>query len=142
MTIRMKRQGQQPKPVTLKCAVHGNAYIYFDDIIIGGDPAHLAATLRELADKIEPKSLKGAQAQTWRPMPKAMETKETGWPWLVENYPQIFDGIDVTREPYAQYLKPSQNRTCDVCDGPVTGVTAKYCSAACRQAAYRRRRAA
>ena len=146
MTIKIKRQGQTPKPVTIKCAVHGNAYLFFDDIIIGGKPAQLAAKLREIADKIEPKNLAGVQAsvqaQAWPALPEALSNPETGWPWLLKNYPAIFDGIDIRREPYAQYLKQTpQSRSCDVCGQIVTSVTAKYCSNACKQRAYRNRRA-
>ena len=41
-----------------------------------------------------------------RDLPEILyDPPEIAWPWLVEHCPQIFDGIDVQKEPYAQYLK-------------------------------------
>lgn len=43
-----------------------------------------------------------------KPFPPEMNDPYTAWPWLLKHKPWIFDGIDVTREPYAHYLKHAQ----------------------------------
>lgn len=42
-------------------------------------------------------------------LPQALyDEPEVAWAWLVENYPGIFDGIDLKGEPYAQYLNSNR----------------------------------
>lgn len=120
------------------------SYIQSGDILIGDRTEVLYAALVKLAEEIKPRNLR-QQITYWNRLPEELSEPETAWPWMLENMPWIFDGIDTSREPYAQYLKARpEPKTCatEGCVTVVTGVTAKYCSDACKQAAYRARKAA
>lgn len=73
------------------------------------DPARLAKVLRHIADRVEqsnpPPIAPGAFTQ---PLPAALDSPETGWPWLLENKPWIFDGLPLHQEPYYHYLKKAR----------------------------------
>lgn len=80
-------------------------------------------------------------------MPAELDTPETAWPWLVENCPEIFEGINLKREPYARYIRNGSvtagSRTvCAYSGCDVTVSNKKYCTSACKQAAYRERKKA
>jgi len=97
--------------------VYGPAYltIHYHDrqdyIQLLGSPADLAAELRRLADIIQPSSVKERHEKAVRSdlaaLPAMLEKPETAWPWLVQRFPWLFDGIEVAKEPYASYLKPN-----------------------------------
>ncbi|MCL4295227.1 MAG: hypothetical protein KJ077_05845 [Anaerolineae bacterium] len=79
---------------------------------IAARPEVLAAELRRLADLLEPSSVKQRHEKTVKrelaALPEMMTAPETAWPWLVQRFPWLFDGIDLRTEPYASYLKVPQ----------------------------------
>jgi hypothetical protein len=42
-------------------------------------------------------------------LPHVLKRPETAWPFLVSRFPWLFDGIDLSKEPYAYYLKRGQD---------------------------------
>jgi len=70
------------------------------------NPRVLVKVLRHIANRIEAAISPVAYAPT--PFPQELNTPETGWPWLVANRPQIFEGINLSTEPYYRYLKAAQ----------------------------------
>lgn len=107
-------------PCTISPAVYGPAYltIYYhgrqDYIQLIGAPADLAAELRRLADIIQPSSVKERHSrQVWQDLaklPAVLDDPATAWPWLQQRFPWLFDGIELSREPYAHYFKSHQVR--------------------------------
>lgn len=119
--IRLKLSPQTPAiPCLISPAVYGPAFltIYYngrrDYIQLIGHPSDLAAELRRLADVIEPSSVKERHEKQVKrelaELPAMLEQPETAWPWLVQRFPWLFDGIEVSKEPYASYLKSHQVR--------------------------------
>jgi hypothetical protein len=117
--FRLKLSPKAPAiPCTISPAVYGPAYltIYYhgrqDYIQLCGPASDLAAELRRLADIIEPSSVKERHKrqvlQDLAALPAALEKPETAWPWLVRRFPWLFDGVELSREPYASYLKSHQ----------------------------------
>lgn len=115
-TLRLKLSSKASEiPCTISPAVYGPAYltIYYhecqDYIQVLGDPGALAAELRRLADMIEPTSVKERHKREvlrdLAQVPAVLENPKTAWPWLVARFPWLFDGIEVSREPYASYLR-------------------------------------
>ena len=138
------------KEVKTNYRVFGNnAYVSFGSVVITGNAAELADRLAEIAQAIRPKSVSQV-AQQRRELPPELATPETGWPWLIANFPQWFDGINLNKEPYAHYLRSAAaqvkiievERKCARCGELLRNVTRKYCNDACKQAAYRDRKAA
>lgn len=44
----------------------------------------------------------------YKPLPPELDDPYTAWPWLVDRFPWLFDGIDLHHEPYYHYLKAAQ----------------------------------
>lgn len=117
--IRLKLSPCGPAiPCSISPAVYGPAYltIYYHDrrdyIQLLGSPAELADELRRLADVIQPSSVKERHARAvvrdLAKLPAVLDKPETAWPWLVQRFPWLFDGVDVSREPYSSYVKGSK----------------------------------
>jgi hypothetical protein len=133
--------------VELEALYHGQAFI---KINAGGDYIMLAANRSEMIGELK-RLLRALEVQTIeqvrqaQALPIELYKAETAWPWLLDRFPWIFDGIRTQSEPYASYLKAAMGPelgSCAVCGEVVMAVTAKYCSPACKQAAYRERKAA
>lgn len=75
-----------------------------DDLL--SDPPALIAALRDLAAEIE--RITRPPALQRLKLPPQLREPETAWPWLLERFPWLFDGIAVQSEPYAYYLRKSQ----------------------------------
>lgn len=143
--MKLKEPGRPAIEVSLDALYHGSAFIKIsaqgDYIMLAATKAEMIGELKRLLRTLEVSTIE--QVRQAQALPVELYKAETAWPWLIERFPWIFDGISVKSEPYASYLKsgPSQSK-CEVCGEPVTAVTAKYCSPACKQAAYRERKAA
>ena len=75
-----------------------------DDVL--GDPKQLVKVLRHIADKVQatippPRSYS-------KPLPVELSSPETGWPVLLARFPDVFEGITLSSEPYYRHLKKSQ----------------------------------
>lgn len=84
-------------------------------IVRGPGPIHLEIrahrdTLKELMqtglDRFTRTSYAHAITKQ-KQLPSELADPETAWPWLVKEFPWIFDGIDTSKEPYAHYLSNS-----------------------------------
>ena len=70
------------------------------------NPHQLVKVLRHIADKVQqtiPPSV-----PYYKPLPPELDTPETGWPYLLARFPDVFDGITLSSEPYYSYLKKSR----------------------------------
>lgn len=82
---------------------------------IMSSPQRLAQVLRDMADRIEA-SLPGplipspAKQTIFQPFPEELNDESTAWLWLLENRPQIFQGIELRTEPYYHHIKAAQER--------------------------------
>jgi len=114
--FRLKLSPKAPAiPCTISPAVYGPAYltIYYhgrqDYIQLCGPASDLAAELRRLAEIIEPSSVAARHEKQVKrelaELPAVLATPATAWPWLVQRFPWLFDGVELSREPYASYLK-------------------------------------
>jgi len=83
-------------------------YVSFGTFEIGHHAGELAATLRLLADQLEPKIGRRRAYAIQNQIPDELADPETAWPFLVNRFPWLFDSIETGTEPYAQYLKESQ----------------------------------
>lgn len=144
--MKLKVAGHQPIDVNLEAIYHGQAFIkinaHGDYAMLVADRPEMIGELKRLLRALEVRSIEEVnQAQA---LPVELYKPETAWPWLLERFPWLFDDISIGHEPYASYLKSGAPKTglCEVCEQPVTSVTAKYCSNACKQSAYRERKAA
>ncbi len=70
------------------------------------NPRVLVKVLRHIANRIEAAIPSATHAP--EPFPKELDTPETAWPWLVTSKPWIFQGINLSTEPYYHYLKKAQ----------------------------------
>ena len=116
--IRLKRPPKKSEPAKFSTAVHGYAYISIQSVneflVLVGKPGVLAKKLRELADSIEPTTVKVAHAKkVVNELPDVLYDPYKAWPWLVERFPWLFDGISLSSEPYAHYLKSNGQRQPD-----------------------------
>lgn len=116
--FRLKLSPKAPAiPCEISPASYGFAYltIYYHDrrdyIQLIGQPDDLAAELHRLADIIGNSSVKERHnrqvLKDLVSLPAVLDKPETAWPWLVKRFPWLFDGVELTREPYASYLKPA-----------------------------------
>lgn len=142
--MKLKAPNREPLDVKLEVMYHGQAFIkinaHGDYVMLVADRSEMIGELKRLLRVLEVRSIEEVnQAEA---LPVELYKPETAWPWLLDRFPWLFDDISTEREPYASYLKSGAKRgTCDVCGEFVTGVTAKYCSNACKQSAYRERKA-
>jgi len=143
--MKLKAPNREAIEVKLEALYHGQAFVKIngqgDYVMLVADRVEMIGELKRLLRALEVNTVEKAEQS--QALPIELYRPETAWPWLVERFPWLFDDISTGSEPYASYLKSGPKRgTCDVCGQFVTGVTAKYCSPACKQAAYRERKAA
>lgn len=146
--MKLKAPERSPIDVNIEALYHGQAFIKISAqgqyIMLVAEREEMIGELKRLLRMLEVKTVE--QVNRAQALPVELYKPETAWPWLVEHFPWIFDGISVKTEPYAHYLKnvdTAVSTLCEWCKNEfVTGVTAKYCSHACKQAAYRERKAA
>lgn len=146
--MKLKVPGRQALEVDLEALYHGQAFIKIsvagDYIMLVANRVEMIGELKRLLRTLEVSTIE--QVRQAQALPVELYKAETAWPWLINNFPWLFDGINIRSEPYARYtkyIKPGPGvKKCEVCGEPVTAVTAKYCSQACKQAAYRERKAA
>ncbi len=110
MSILLELPPTEAHPVEFEIVVNRQAAIKMTtshrQIVLMGNPLELAAKLRELAAKLEPHNGK-PDAQIVNSLPDLPPDPHTAWPWLVSRLPWLFDGINLSAEPYAHYLKDS-----------------------------------
>lgn len=101
--------GSNPQEVIVSPHRRGNdAVVYLGEIALMGDASELIDLLRWLIEQITPPASGWRQAHAvGRGLPTELADPETAWPYLVDRFPWLFDGIDTSREPYAQYLRKS-----------------------------------
>lgn len=83
-------------------------YVSLGEIEIGHHAGTLATILRSLANQLEPQVSRRRAYSVGQALPEELTSPETAWPFLVQKFPWLFDGIEVGKEPYANYLKESQ----------------------------------
>jgi len=143
--MKLKAPNVDAIEVELAALYHGQAFIKInsggDYLMLVAPREEMIAELKRLLRTFETRTLEQATAAA--ALPIELYQAETAWPFLLERFPWLFNDIDTGREPYSNYLasKTHQRASCAVCGQSVMSVTAKYCSAACRQAAYRERKA-
>jgi hypothetical protein len=71
-----------------------------------GDPVQIISQVKLLYDLFLKLAEKFKPSQQWQSLP---DDPYIAWPMLVKRYPWIFDGIDLSKEPYAHYLKGRQS---------------------------------
>jgi len=76
-----------------------------DDAVLS-NPAQLVKVLRHIADKVQ--ATIPPPHSYLKPLPAELGGPETGWPYLLQRFPDVFDGINLSSEPYYHYLKKSQ----------------------------------
>lgn len=96
------------KPVNIGAFKHGQyGYVRINDMLLVSSPTALCNQLRALIAVLETVTV----AQRANQLPPELAEPETGWPFLVARFPWLFDGINLSAEPYASYLKGSQAGT-------------------------------
>lgn len=81
--------------------IRGPGPVYLE---IRASRAALLAVLTEGVKRFTVRTLAQVRAAADK-LPEELARAETAWPWLVERFPWIFDGINTNTEPYATYLK-------------------------------------
>lgn len=143
--MKLKAPNTNPVDVNLEALYHGNAFvkinIHNSYVMLVAPRDEMIGELKRLLRTLEPKTVE--QAALAAALPIELYRPETAWPWLANRFPWLFSDINTATEPYASYLRIA-GRKCarDGCEAIVTAVTAIYCSPACKQAAYRERKAA
>jgi len=143
--MKLKAPNHEPVEVQLEALFHGSAFIkvniHNSYVMLVASRDEMIGELKRLLRTLEVSTIE--QVRQAQALPVELYKEETAWPWLIKNFPWLFDGINLKSEPYARWLKSGGPiGQCEVCGEPVTAVTAKYCSPACKQAAYRQRQEA
>ena len=79
---------------------------------IMSNPKRLAFLLRYIASIVEKSKppLTPASPTLLKPFPPELNDESTAWLWLLDNRPQLFDGIDLSKEPYYHHIKAAQQK--------------------------------
>ena len=76
-----------------------------DDAVLS-NPKQLVKVLRHIADKVQ--ATIPPPYSYLKPLPVELSSPETGWPYLLQRFPDVFDGITLSSEPYYHHLKKSR----------------------------------
>ena len=109
--VYIKSQGRKSKIRPLVRLDGPYGYIDLGDIEIGHEAGTLASILRRLASELEPKISRRQNYAAQANVPAELASPETAWPYLVQRFPWLFEGIETGSEPYADYLKEHQLET-------------------------------